>query len=165
MISVRKTLFRRWSNLEPRGPPHWNVLLFTKRRDANVDNCGESSSGLKLTPLSTTLPFSRICFTTSSSLLVPNSLSRDPLEAVSKIPWFPCLGVTSVSKCVLSNSTTLLTTRMHSLERRELPRTCDQLVDVERYQEPWSIFLSFLFASTSVHGDELTRQSQTPSIR
>jgi hypothetical protein len=38
------------------------------------------------TSVSRTVPFSKICCTTSSSLLVPNSSSRVPLDAVSSWP-------------------------------------------------------------------------------
>jgi hypothetical protein len=37
------------------------------------------------------LPFSRIWITASSSLEVPNSVSRAPLAAESRVPWLPCL--------------------------------------------------------------------------
>jgi len=45
----------------------------------------------RLTSDSIIEPCSKICFTTSSSLLVPNSSSSCPFEAVSKMPCVPCL--------------------------------------------------------------------------
>jgi hypothetical protein len=40
---------------------------------------------------SCSVPFSRICLMTCSSACVPNSLSRVPFEAPSKVPCAPCL--------------------------------------------------------------------------